>query len=167
MDRRNAPLGRRSCGEENLLRFPGDPYFRENILIHEFAHAIHLMGLNALDRQFDTRLKATYSKAMDDALWKGVYAAKNKEEYWAEGVQCYFDANAPADHDHNHVRTRDALKKYDPRLFELINDVFRESPWRYVRPPDRKQPGHLAGYDPKSAKRFHWPKGLEILPPRK
>ena len=31
-----------SCAEENLLAFPGDPYSAENILIHEFAHNIHL-----------------------------------------------------------------------------------------------------------------------------
>ena len=31
-----------SCGEENLLAFPGDPYAAECILIHEFAHNIHL-----------------------------------------------------------------------------------------------------------------------------
>ena len=30
-----------SCGEENLLNYPGDPYSTENILVHEFAHAIH------------------------------------------------------------------------------------------------------------------------------
>jgi hypothetical protein len=156
-----------SCGEENLLCYPGDPYVQENILIHEFAHAIHLMGLNTAEPKFDGRLKETYDKAMADELWKGKYAATSLEEYWAEGVQCYFDANAPPDNDHNHVRTRDALKKYDPRLFDLINDVFRETSWRYVRPPDRKEPGHLIGYDPKTAKRFHWPNGLENLPPKK
>ena len=156
-----------SCGEENLLCFPGDPYHKENILIHEFAHAIHLMGLNVADPMFDSRLKEIYEKAMADGLWKGKYAATNREEYWAEGVQCYFDCNAAPDHDHNHVRTRSALKEYDPRLFKLIDGVFRATPWRCVRPPDRKEKGHLAGYDPKTAKRFHWPKGLEKLPPRK
>ena len=30
-----------SCGEENLLCLPGDPYSTENICVHEFAHAIH------------------------------------------------------------------------------------------------------------------------------
>ena len=37
-----------SCGEENLLKYPGDPYKTENILVHEFAHAIH-EGLKAID----------------------------------------------------------------------------------------------------------------------
>ncbi|NQT88212.1 hypothetical protein HQ560_15700, partial [bacterium] len=38
-----------SCGEENLLLYKGDPYWEENILIHEFAHAIHHMGLMTVD----------------------------------------------------------------------------------------------------------------------
>src|SRR5262249_44228483 len=46
-----------SCAEENLLCFPGDPYVGENILIHEFAHAIHLMGLNSIEKTFDKKLR--------------------------------------------------------------------------------------------------------------
>ena len=34
-----------SCGEENLLALEGDPYSTECILIHEFAHNIHLRGM--------------------------------------------------------------------------------------------------------------------------
>ena len=38
-----------SSAEENLLAYPGDPYDQENILIHEFAHNIHLVGLCTVD----------------------------------------------------------------------------------------------------------------------
>lgn len=155
-----------SCGEENLLGFPGDPYSTENISIHEFAHAIHLMGLKTVEPKFDARLKDIFDQAMSAELWKGKYAATNKEEYWAEGVQSYFDTNRPPDHDHNDVRTREGLRKYDPRLHSLIDAAFRETDWRYVRPADRKEKEHLEGFDPKTAKRFTWPKGLEKLPPR-
>jgi len=155
-----------SCGEENLLGFPGDPYSTENLLIHEFAHAIHSMGLKFVEPRFDARLKDTYERAMAAELWKGKYAATNKEEYWAEGVQSYFDTNRPPDNDHNDVRTREDLKKYDPRLHALIAEAFKETEWRYVRPADRKEKGHLEGYDPTTAKRFVWPKGLEKLIPR-
>ena len=57
-----------SCGEENLLCYPGDPYHKENILIHEFAHAIHHMGLNSIDENFDKRLKEAYDAAMEKGL---------------------------------------------------------------------------------------------------
>jgi hypothetical protein len=42
-----------SCAEENLLNLKGDHYNTENILVHEFAHTIHLMGMNTLDPTFD------------------------------------------------------------------------------------------------------------------
>ena len=34
---------------------------------------------------------------------KQCYAAKNRAEYWAEGVQCWYDTNRTMDHDHNHI----------------------------------------------------------------
>ena len=70
-----------SCGEENLLLYPKDPYSTENILIHEFAHAIHSMGLSETDPTFDERLEATYDAAMKQKLWKGKYAGRNHHEY--------------------------------------------------------------------------------------
>ncbi|OWK43013.1 hypothetical protein [Fimbriiglobus ruber] len=149
-----------SCGEENLLNLRGDPYATENILVHEFAHAIHIMGLNRVDRTFDKKLKTIYDRAIADGLWEGKYASRNRQEYWAEAVQSYFDTNRPPDHDHNEVRTRDGLKKYDPRIFELVDETFRATDWRYKKPADRAQPGHMAGYNSKDAKRFKWPADL-------
>ena len=110
---------------QNVLRYPGDPYDTESILVHEFAHAMHDMGLKRVDEEFDPRLQAIYDEAMAEGLWEGKYAATNHHEYWAEGVQSYFDTNRPPDHDHNHVDTRDELAEYDPRLFELIDETFQ------------------------------------------
>ena len=128
-----------SCGEENLLNLKGDRYARETILVHEFAHAIHEMGLNSLDPKFDARLKAVFDAAIKKGLWEKTYAATNHKEYWAEGVQSYFDTNAPPGGVHNDVNTRDRLAKYDPELFAIIDEVFRQSAWRYVR-YDRRHP---------------------------
>ena len=146
-----------SCGEENLLRYKGDPYHAENILIHEFAHCIHHMGLRTVDKTFDKRLDRIYRKAMAKGLWKGKYAGNNRAEYWAEAVQSWFDTNRPPDHDHNHVDTREELKKYDPEIARLVAEVFGDKPWRYRRPSQRKDPGHLKGYDRAKAPRFAWP----------
>jgi type 1 glutamine amidotransferase len=146
-----------SCGEENLLRYKGDPYISENILIHEFAHAIHHIGLASVDKTFDKRLKQAYTSAMKKGLWKGKYAAGNRAEYWAEAVQSWFDTNRKPDHDHNHVDTREELKEYDPGIAKLVAEVFGDKPWKYVRPSDRGTPGHLKGYDPSEAPRFSWP----------
>jgi hypothetical protein len=123
-----------SCGEENLLNLKGDRYYNENILIHEFSHAIHRYGIGSIDKNFDTRLRETYKKAKDAGLWKDTYAGSNHSEYWAEGVQSYFDCNAPPNKGvHNDINTREKLVKYDPDLFDLIDVTFAKSSFRYVR----------------------------------
>lgn len=141
-DKRARGLGGRitSCGEENLLNLKGDRYRNENILIHEFAHCIHNYGLRTVDPKFDGKLRACFARAKDKELWKNTYAATNPGEYWAEGVQCYFDCNAPPGRGvHNEINTREELAKYDPELLALIDDVFRQSTYRYVRYDKRKR----------------------------
>jgi hypothetical protein len=59
-----------------------------------------------VDATFDRRVKASYDAAMKAGLWKGKYASVNHHEYFAEGVQSWFDNNREDDHDHNHVNTR-------------------------------------------------------------
>ena len=145
-----------SCAEENVLAYPGDPYYSESILIHEFSHNIHLCGLMKVDKTFDGRLKTAYSEALEKGLWKGKYASTNRMEYWAEGVQSWFDDNRENDHDHNHVNTRKELKEYDPGLAKLCEEVFGETKIEYTKPQTRLN-GHLSGYDPAGAPRFRWP----------
>jgi alpha-glucosidase len=151
-----------SCGEENLLGYEDDRYCGESILIHEFAHTVHGLAMRIVDEGFDDRLKTLYEKAMAKGLWKQTYAATNHHEYWAEGVQSYFDCNLeaePPDGIHNHVRTRQELQKYDPDLFKLIDEVFAENPWRWTptgahqRKWKKKESGSLpmgnsVGHDP-------------------
>jgi len=147
-----------SAGEENLLGFPGDPYPAENICIHEFAHAIHEMGLSATDPTFDTRLAAAFQGATHRGLWQGTYAASNRHEYWAEAVQSWFDDNRENDAQHNHVNTRAELREYDPAVAGLCLEVFGDGPWRYRRPALRAAADrtHLAGFHPDQAPRFRW-----------
>ena len=149
-----------SCAEENLLGYPGDPYHAECILIHEFAHNIHLRGMVHVDATFDSRVKAAWDRAMQQGLWKGKYASVNHHEYFAEGVQSWFNNNRPPDHDHNHVDTRAELKQYDPGLAELCREVFGDAELNYTKPATRLH-GHLQGYDPKTAPTFRWPKRLD------
>ena len=79
---------------------------------------------------------------------KQCYAGTNKAEYFAEGVQCWFDTNRTMDHDHNHIHTRDQLKSYDPGLAKLCEQVLGDSEWRFVSPRKRAGKDHLQGYDP-------------------
>ncbi|MFC5455783.1 hypothetical protein [Prosthecobacter fluviatilis] len=149
-----------SCAEENVLGFPGDPYAKECIVIHEFAHNIHLRGLLNVDPTFDTRLKAAYDAAMKTGLWRGKYASVNHHEYWAEGVQSWFDDNRVNDHDHNHVHLRSQLIEYDPGLAALCREVFGDTELHYSKPATRLT-GHMAGYDPAKAPAFTWPATMQ------
>ena len=145
-----------SCAEENLLAYEGDPYSTECIFIHEFAHNIHLRGLANVDATFDKRAKAAFDAAMKAGLWKGKYASVNHHEYFAEGVQSWFDNNRENDHDHNHVNTRAELLAYDPGLAALCREVFGDTLLKYTKPTTRLT-GHLTGYDPAKAPKFVWP----------
>ncbi|MCX6976420.1 MAG: hypothetical protein NTX04_00470 [Verrucomicrobia bacterium] len=82
---------------------------------------------------------------------KQCYAAGNSAEYWAEGVQDWFDTNRTMDHDHNHIHTRAQLKEYDPLLAKLCQEVLGDSDWRFVSPRIRAGQDHLANYDPATA----------------
>ena len=148
-----------SCAEENLLGYPGDPFAAECILIHEFTHNIHLRGMVNVDPTFDGRLKARYDAAMKAGLWKGKYASVNHHEYFAEGVQSWFDDNRENDHDHNHVNTRTELLEYDPGLAGMCREVFGDTELKYTKPVTRLS-GHMTGYDPARAPRFAWPERL-------
>ena len=153
-----------SCGEENLLNYAGDPYSTENILVHEFAHATHQMGLNTVDSSFDDRLKIAYGAAVEKGLWKDTYAIKNKAEYWAEGTQSWFDTNRANDDQHNHVDTRDKLKDYDPALATLLTEVFGDTDWRYTQAVTRTHLAHLQGFNPDQSPRFEWsPELMELV----
>ena len=149
-----------SCAEENLLGYEGDPYAAENIFIHEFAHNIHLRGMTNVDPSFDSRVRKAYDEAMNAGLWKGKYASVNHHEYFAEGVQSWFDDNRENDHDHNHVNTRAELIEYDPGLADLCREVFGDTVLKYTKPVTRLN-GHLEGYDPSKAPKFVWPDRLE------
>jgi len=82
---------------------------------------------------------------------KQCYAALNRAEYWAEGVQDWYDTNRTMDHDHNQIHTRDQLKPYDPELSKLCEEVLGDSTWHFVSPRTRAGTEHLAGYDPATA----------------
>ena len=118
-----------SAAEENILCYTNDVYAGENIFIHEFAHSIAIMGLVHVDPTFDNRLQSTYDAAMASGLWANTYAATNRDEYWAEGIQSWYDANLerdPPDGVHNAVNTRAELAAYDPALYQLLLEMFPE-----------------------------------------
>ena len=118
-----------SCGEENLLALPQDKYTGENILIHEFAHLMHMVGIVGVESNFNNRLEAMYQQAKSKGLWENTYAISNKEEYFAECVQSFFNCNRyaePTNGVHNSMNRRTKLKAYDPDMYRLLTEYFYE-----------------------------------------
>ena len=141
-----------SASEEYILGYPG-VHGIYNVLIHEFAHGVHVLGLNTLDPTFDKRLKMTYETAMEKGLWQGTYASTDRREYWAEGSQAWFHPNSHASFDH-FGNTRQALKTYDPGLAVLLTEVYGDHQWRYTPVTDRIDQPHLQGINPQSFPTF-------------
>ena len=116
-----------SCAEENILAYQIDKYHAEDILIHEFAHAIHCIGIIQVDTAFNKRLQNLYEQAKASGKLDGTYRITDKEEYFAEAVQDWFNVNAEMpkpDGKHNWCNTREELKEYDADLYDLLAEFF-------------------------------------------
>ncbi len=128
-----------SCAEENLLAYQIDKYHAEDILIHEFAHSIHLIGIVQVDTTFNSKLEKLLKQAVAKGKYANTYAKTDIAEYWAEGVQNWFNVNAEApkpDGKHNQLNTREELKRYDPDLYQVISQYFSEfkvSPSKHLK----------------------------------
>lgn len=114
-----------TCAEENVLGYELDKYHNEDILIHEFAHSMHGLAIMFIDTSFNSTLQKYLDMAKAEGKWLNTYAGTNIWEYFAEGVQDWFNVNGeaiPGNGTHIWVNTRIELKEYDPRLYELISN---------------------------------------------
>ena len=119
-----------SCAEENVLAYQIDKYHAEDILIHEFAHSIPLIGLMLAVPDFDARLRQCFRNARASGILDGTYRITNREEYFAEAVQDWFNVNAEmpyADGKHNWCNTREELQEFDPDLYNLLAEYFPQT----------------------------------------
>ena len=124
-----------------------------SVNIHEMAHSIHLVALNQLNPTFDNRLKTLFNAATAKGLWHGV--TPNYYEYWAEAVTVWFHVPQLSP-----LKTREALKAYDPGVALLITEVFGDNDWRYTPIRMRTHLPHLEGFDPQSAPGVEWAPGV-------
>lgn len=127
-----------SCAEENLLHLQNDRYYDEDITIHEFSHSIHNLGLAKAFSDFNTKLEKAYNDAKASGKWANTYAMDNMEEYFAEGVQDWYDVNNEVNGTngiHNKVNTREELERYDKELYDLIAEYFEVPDTHFSRHP--------------------------------
>ncbi len=146
--------------EENVLGLASDPLAGKCLVVSVFAKALYqVTGLRPidpdfdkrpskqqyelrvkrLDVEFDQRLRQLHETATTKGLWKGTPAARQRAEYWASGVEAYFDAAGAGWAPHGADRpitTREALRAYDPDLYLLVDETmaYRERvDWRVKR----------------------------------
>lgn len=104
-----------SIGEENLLGYPGTPYFGSALLMHEFSHGIMRGAIYTVDPTYRKGVEAAYADAKAKGLKSAQgYNGNNFNEYWAGGVEYYA---------HHDPKSRDVLRQTDPRLYELVSQV--------------------------------------------
>ena len=85
-----------SISETNVLHILEGPYTtrykHECILVHEFAHAVHLIGINYMkDTSLADEFRNLYAQAKADGLWPNTYAISNYEEYFATLSTVWFN----------------------------------------------------------------------------
>lgn len=127
-----------TCGEENIVYLPHSPfanrYATESIMVHEFAHNLD-QGLRgdgktgSEGKQFEEELLAAFANAGTTGLWKGTYAMENAAEYWAEGVQAWYNTCrmiVPSPKGQFTLKYRSQLLEYDPTLYQLIEKHFSD-----------------------------------------
>jgi predicted metalloprotease with PDZ domain len=146
--------------EENVLGLAGEPFAGKCMVVSVFAKGLYQatglrpvdpdferrrgkqqyeLRVKRLDIEFDRRLQKCHEEATSKGLWKGTVAARNRVEYWAAGVEAYFDAaggGLPPNLADRPITTREALKAYDPNLFALVDETmaYKEHvDWRFQR----------------------------------
>jgi len=121
------PLG--SSAEENALCDSNDRYRGEDITVHEFAHSLHLLGFALVYPNFNRELQGLYNAARTANVWGGShYAMTDFKEYFAEGVQSFFNCNmadsyAPTD--------RNQLSRKDPNLYAFLLRYLGNNTWSH------------------------------------
>lgn len=118
-------------------------YTNECILVHEFGHAIHLIGINSLkDTTLADKIQAGYQQARAKNLWPNTYLIMNWEEYFATLSTIWFNVMVPSkDNTWDGVRgpiyNRKQLKEYDPVSYQLFKEIypmeFLPAPWNEWR----------------------------------
>ena len=120
--------------EENLLCLESDRYEGEDMFVRDFGWTIRRFGIATVDPGLDRSIEDAYIRAIAADLWRNTVAEVNSDQYWAEGVQSFFDVNNEEkdekDQIHNQIDTRDELRTYDPLLYELLVETFGEIEWR-------------------------------------
>lgn len=123
-----------SISEQNILRLTSGihqtKYINECILVHEFGHAIHLLGINHLtDATLSLHFKKCYQHAKSENLWPNTYLIQNYEEYFATLSTIWFNVMAESktgtwDGTRGPINTRSELQTYDSMAYDFFASIY-------------------------------------------
>lgn len=65
-----------------------DRWHDEDIMIHEFAHGVHLLGAKYAIQGWQARLQSLYRSARYSGKWANTYAMSTQDEYFVSVYTC-------------------------------------------------------------------------------
>ena len=87
---------------------------------HEFGHALDCaLGGGVYLSSVDTRMQQLFARA---TAYVTPYAATAIDEYFAESVRAYVEANDP--HSFWPRATRERLRRVDPEMYDYVSELF-------------------------------------------
>ncbi len=113
-DRADYPVA--TVNELDLLGNRKGPCKGLNILYHEVGHLVQGWTLEHADY---IDLRVMYQEAINSGKYKGLYAERNPNEYFADGTQAYFLTADP-----ERKLDRNWLKQNDPALYEFLSRLY-------------------------------------------
>jgi hypothetical protein len=87
---------------------------------HEFGHALDCaLGCGVYRSSIDPQLRRLFTAAK---AYVTPYAATGTDEYFAESLRAYIEANDP--HSFWPRATRERLRRIDPGMYEYVAELF-------------------------------------------
>jgi serralysin len=117
--------------EDNLLKTKFDPYNgKESVLIHEFAHMIHGLGLTSAEKKAVNKIyKSAKAKGIYTKNDKGgdTYMMSNQYEFYAVMTEVWFESHNPKNPSMSQeLISRESIKEKLPEMYELLKNIYPE-----------------------------------------
>lgn len=117
--------------EDNLLKTKDDPYHgSEDILTHEFAHTMHILGMDELDKKSVTKL---YEEAKKNHVFEKnvdkqpTYMMANEQEFFACLSAAWFGVHNPKSPAISpDLIDRNSIQEKFPAAYEFLKTIYPE-----------------------------------------
>lgn len=117
--------------EDNLLKTEKDPYHgTEDILTHEFAHTMHILGMDAFDKK---KITDIYNIAKVRGIFelnadgRPTYMMANEQEFFACLSAAWFGVHNPHSPSvSKDLVNRESIKEKLPEMYEFMKTIYPE-----------------------------------------